>query len=78
MTIWLNQTLSNERVITGYVILAKAKEFAELLEINDFKGSNGRVSNFKKRNNIKQYNLHGEASSASSEEIIVEKRRNNK
>jgi hypothetical protein len=75
LMIWFNQALSNKRVITGDVILAKAKRFAELLDINDFKGSDGWVSNFKKRNGIKQYNLHGEASSAPSEEIISEERR---
>ncbi|CAJ0858289.1 2860_t:CDS:1, partial [Entrophospora sp. SA101] len=75
LMIWFNQALSNKRVITGDVILAKAKRFAELLDINDFKGSDGWVSNFKKRNGIKQYNLHGEASSAPSEEIIFEERR---
>ncbi|CAJ0886299.1 14522_t:CDS:2 [Entrophospora sp. SA101] len=53
----------------------ETKRFAELLEINDFKGSDGWVSNFKKRNNIKQYNLHGETSSAHSEEIIFKERR---
>ncbi|CAJ0898628.1 13202_t:CDS:2 [Entrophospora sp. SA101] len=35
----------------------------------------GWVSNFKKRNNIKQYVMHGEASSAPSEEILSEERR---
>jgi hypothetical protein len=75
LMIWFNQALSNKRVITGDVILAKAKRFAELLDINDFKGSDGWVSNFKKRNNIKQYILHGEASSAPSEEIVFEERR---
>ena len=75
LMIWFNQALLNKRVITGDIILVKSKKFTELLDINDFKGSDGWVSNFKKRNNIKQYNLHGEASSAPSEEIISEERR---
>nr|CAG8686876.1 14910_t:CDS:2 [Entrophospora candida] len=60
--------LENKRVITGDIILIKAKRFAELLDINDFKGSDGWVLNFKKRNNIKHYTMHGEACSAPSEE----------
>lgn len=75
LMIWFNQAISDKRVITGDIILTKAKRFAELLDINDFKGSDGWVSNFKKRNNIKQYVMHGEASSAPSEEILSEERR---
>jgi len=54
LMIWFNQAISDKRVITGDIILTKAKRFAELLDINDFKGSDGWVLNFKKRNNIKQ------------------------
>ncbi len=75
LMIWFNQALSGKRVITGDIILLKAKRFAELLNIDDFKGSDGWVSNFKKRNNIKQYAMHGEASSAPPEEILSEERR---
>ncbi|CAJ0844404.1 11156_t:CDS:2 [Entrophospora sp. SA101] len=68
LMIWFNQAISDKRVITSDIILTKAKIFAKLLDINDFKGSDGWLSNFKKRNNIKQYVMHGEASSAPSEE----------
>ena len=49
LMIWFNQALLNKRVITGDIILAKAKKFAELLDINDFKGSDGWDSNFKNK-----------------------------
>ena len=68
LMIWFNQAIPDKRVITGDIILTKAKRFVKLLDNNDFKGSDGWVSNFKKRNNIKQYVMHGEASSAPSEE----------
>jgi len=70
LMIWFNQALLNKRVITGDIILVKSKKFTELLDINDFKGSYGWVSNFKKRNNIKQYNLHDEAGSAPSRSFL--------
>ena len=43
--------------------------FAFLLGENNFKGSNGWVDNFKKRHNLRQYNIHGEAASAPIENL---------
>ncbi|XP_029654799.1 tigger transposable element-derived protein 4-like [Octopus sinensis] len=42
-------------------ILLKAKKVADLHGITDFKASNGWLSKFKKRNNIKLRTFHGES-----------------
>jgi len=74
LILWINQALLAKKVITGDIIVEKSKRFAELLGIDDFKGSDGWVTSFKQRHNIKQYNLHGEAGSAPPEEIIAQER----
>jgi Tc5 transposase DNA-binding domain/CENP-B N-terminal DNA-binding domain len=74
LILWINQALLANKVITGDVIIEKSKRFAELLGIDNFKGSDGWVTKFKQRHNIKQYNLHGEAGSAPSEEIIIQEK----
>src|SRR6185369_13042463 len=56
LILWMSHAVSVNKSIKGDVILDKAKSFAQLLGINDFKGSNGWVSNFKKRHNLKKYN----------------------
>lgn len=56
LILWMSHAASVNKSIKGDVILDKAKSFAQLLGINDFKGSNGWVSNFKKRHNLKKYN----------------------
>ena len=55
--------------ITNEILLTKALNFAYLLGENKFKGSNGWVDNFKKRHNLKQYNMHGEAESIPLEDL---------
>jgi hypothetical protein len=56
LILWMSHAVSVNKSIKGDIILSKAKSFAQLLGINDFKGSNGWVSNFKKRHNLKKYN----------------------
>ena len=74
MAIWISKALAANKTITGEIIIAKAINFANLLNIEGFTGSSGWLSNFKKRYNIKQYNKHGEAQSGPSEEELDKER----
>lgn len=74
LAIWISNALSANKTITGEVIIAKAFDFARLMNIEGFTGSIGWLNNFKKRHNIKQYNKHGEAQSGPSEEELTEER----
>ena len=70
--------MATNKVITGEIILSKANDYAKLLNIENFHGSEGWLTNFKRRHNLKQYNKHGEASSGLSEEELKEERKNYK
>src|ERR1043165_8805749 len=70
LAIWISKALAANKTITGEIIIAKAINFANLLNIEGFTGSSGWLSNFKKRYNTKQYNKHGEAQSEPSEEEL--------
>ena len=74
LAIWITNALSANRTITGEVIIAKAFDFARLMNIEGFTGSAGWLNNFKKRHNIRQYNKHGEAQSGPSEEELIKER----
>jgi predicted DNA-binding protein YlxM (UPF0122 family) len=74
LAIWISNALSANKTITGEIIIAKAFDFARLMNIEGFTGSVGWLNNFKKRHNIKQYNKHGEAQSGPSEEELTEER----
>ena len=51
------------------ILITKALEFALLCQEEKFKGSSGWIDNFKKRHNIKQYTMHGEAASAPIQDL---------
>ena len=74
LAIWMSKALVANKTITGEIIIAKAINFANLLNIKGFTGSSSWLSNFKKRYNIKQYNKHGEAQSGPSEEELDKER----
>jgi hypothetical protein len=57
------------QMVTGAIIKRRAIQFAEALNIIEFNASEGWLSNFKKRNHIKEYKRQGEAASAPLEEI---------
>jgi hypothetical protein len=69
LTIWVESALQTGLVLTDDILSTKALEFAFLLKEDKFKGSNGWVDGFKKRHNLKQYNIHGEAASAPLENL---------
>lgn len=74
LIIWISKALAANKTITGEIILAKANDFAKLMKIENFTGSIGWLSNFKKRHNIKQYIKHGEAQSGPNEEELTKER----
>lgn len=55
MSIWVEQAIKNELTLTGHLLQAKAKEFANQFEITGFNASDGWLANFKKRNAISSY-----------------------
>src|ERR1043166_4614846 len=74
LTIWISNALSANKTVTGEIIIAKATDFAKLMNIEGFAGSAGWLNNFKNRHNIKQYIKHGEAQSGPNEEELAKER----
>src|SRR6266540_4695449 len=64
LTIWVENALQTGLVLTNDILSTKVLKFAFLLKEDKFKRSNRWVDSFKKRHNLKQYNIHGEAASA--------------
>jgi hypothetical protein len=69
LTIWVENALQAGLIITDSILLTKALGFAFLFSEDKFKGSNGWVDNFKKRHNLRQYNIHSEAASAPLDDL---------
>ena len=66
---WISRMDSINGFITEEVIIAKAKEFGEKLNIDDLIFSHGWLHRFKHRYNLKLRNLHGEAASMTDENV---------
>jgi len=64
---WFGQLRSRNAVLTDKLLLEKAKRVATLLDIADFKGSDGWLSKFKKRHHI----VCGQSSSASGSLVLL-------
>lgn len=71
LALWVENAIQIGIVITDEILSTKALNFAYLLEEDKFKGSIGWVDNFKKRHNLKQYNVHGEGASAPLEDLDI-------
>ncbi|CAJ0913699.1 16956_t:CDS:2, partial [Entrophospora sp. SA101] len=69
LLIWVNLANEANYTITGAILSQKAVQFAQRLNISDFKSSRGWISNFKKRKNIKEHYKSGEAASAPISEL---------
>jgi hypothetical protein len=69
LTIWVDKALQTGLVLTDSILETKALDFAFLCNEDKFKASNGWINNFKKRHNLKQYNIHGEANSAPIQDL---------
>ncbi len=69
LTIWVETALQADLIITDNILSTKALDFAFLLKEDKFKCFGGWINNFKKWHNLRQYNIHGEAASASLEDL---------
>jgi len=75
MVLWVTNALAVELTINTDILREKAEFFARRFEINNFSASNGWISNFKKRNNIREYTKWGEAASAPLENLDEERQK---
>jgi hypothetical protein len=66
---FMTNVRSNNCEISGMQLKIKSLEIATQLNIKNFKGSDGFLSNFKKRNNIKFKSFSGEGGSVVEAEI---------
>src|SRR6266498_2145856 len=64
LTIWVETALQADLIIIDNILSTKALGFAFLLKEDKFKCSDRWVDNFKKWHNLRQYNIHGKATSA--------------
>ncbi|CAB4490048.1 unnamed protein product [Rhizophagus irregularis] len=71
--LWMQQALASNLTITGDILKAKALNFATQLQTTTFTASDGWLSKFKKRYNIKQFIKAGEANSAPLETLEEER-----
>ena len=71
--LWMSQALASNLAISGDILKNKASYFAERLQVTNFGRSDGWLTNFKARYNIKQYNKAGEANSAPLETLDNER-----
>src|SRR6266498_2122238 len=69
LTIWIETALQAGLIITDNILSTKVLGFAFLLKEDKFKCSDGWIDNFKKQHNLRQYNIHGEATSAPLEDL---------
>jgi len=69
LALWIDQATADNRTLSEHIISTKAADFAQRLDIVDFKGSNGWLDRFKKRYNVQQYTRCGEANSAPLEDL---------
>jgi hypothetical protein len=61
---WFTDRRSNNCVIDGWNLKLQAERYATMLQIDDFKASNGWLDRFKKRHHINSHQLSGEANDA--------------
>jgi hypothetical protein len=66
MNLWVSQVSAAGLILTDELVKLKGRDFGQHLGIPDdnVKFSNGWITNFKKWNSLRRYQLHGEASSA--------------
>jgi len=69
LALWVESALQAGLVINDDILSSKALEFAFLCNEEKFKGSDRWITNFKKRHNLKQYNMHREAASAPLQDL---------
>ena len=70
MDLWVLEAMASNILITGEVLRQKWTRFADLVGVpkeDRLKLSNGWLSRYKARTDLKEYKRHGEAASASLE-----------
>src|SRR5438128_6090620 len=70
LALWIDQATEDNCTLSGHIVAAKAADFAQRLNIIDFKGSHGWLDRFKKRYNVQQYTRCGEANSAPLDDLL--------
>lgn len=66
---WYTQMRARNIPITGPLLMEKAKMFADMLKIEDFKASTGWLDHFKKRHGLSFKVISGEMNSVSDETV---------
>jgi hypothetical protein len=78
MELWVSKVMSHRILLTGEVLRQKWTKFADLAGVPEDERlnlSDGWLSRFKDRNNLKQMRCHGEAGSAEPEVVEMERQR---
>ncbi|CAG8697644.1 2628_t:CDS:2 [Gigaspora rosea] len=75
MNLWVSQVTTAGLILTDELLKLKGREFAQHLNVSadEIKFSNGWIANFKKRNSLRRYKLHGEALSGPLESLPGER-----
>ncbi|GBC13632.2 tigger transposable element-derived protein 4-like [Rhizophagus irregularis DAOM 181602=DAOM 197198] len=70
LTVWIDKAFQAGLIFTESILTTKVLlDFALLYNEEKFKASNGWLDNFKKRHNLKQYNIHEEKGSAPIQDL---------
>nr|CAG8547394.1 346_t:CDS:2 [Entrophospora candida] len=64
LALWFDQDIKHNLTISGDILKTKAQALAKLININDFKGSDGWLSHFKHQHHIYSVTNQGELASA--------------
>ncbi|GAA5914404.1 hypothetical protein JCM5296_001706, partial [Sporobolomyces johnsonii] len=76
LTLWCTQALSANVVLSGLVIIEKARDFAQMLgPYNDVDFSRGWLDKFKSRHGLRRFKFHGEASKMDAVSVDTERQR---
>ena len=69
LSFWVEKAIDNNITISGELLVQKAHNFATLLDVQDFKESNGWMADFKKHHNIECYLKHKETANTFLEDL---------
>ncbi|GAA5917852.1 hypothetical protein JCM5296_004402, partial [Sporobolomyces johnsonii] len=76
LSLWCTQALSANVVLSGLLIIEKARDFARLLgPYDELDFSRGWLDKFKNRHGLRRFNFHGEASKMDATSVESERKR---